>query len=191
MLQELRRYVLLTSVMFVSNLICDTQTDDDDAIFNGILARNPGNLAVTSSLHPFWHTKKGAVVIGLVVLTVIGAIVGGVIGGIKRNERQNLNNIDSTTSLGPACSTSPSQVVSGSVFSTTTDPFDTVWNAPGIFKDNSITNSRAAPTSAVILTGSINHSPFRFPPHNISSYSTTSQASWLILSKASSGSSYW
>ena len=49
-----------------------------------MLARNPGNLAVTSSLHPFWYTRKGGAVIGLVVLTVIGAIVGGAIGGVIR-----------------------------------------------------------------------------------------------------------
>lgn len=94
-----------------------------------MLARNPGNLAVTSSLHPFWHTKKGKAVIGLVMLALIGGIVGGAIGGAKAHSdmKRQLESIVSTppanTSLSCACSPS----VAGAVFSVaSSDPSDIV-----------------------------------------------------------------
>lgn len=49
----------------------------------------PGKLQVTSGLHPFLRTKRGAVVIVLVVLAVIGGIVGGVIGNKKTGPSTN------------------------------------------------------------------------------------------------------
>ena len=87
-----------------------------------MLARNsPGNLAVTSSLHPFWHTKNGLAVIGLVVLTVIGAIVGGAIGGVRAHanmKRQIIVSSSSPASATTSCSCSSS--VAGALFSTST-----------------------------------------------------------------------
>ena len=88
-----------------------------------MLAGN-GNLAVTSSLHPFWHTEKGKVVIGLVVLTVVGAIVGGAIGGVKAHanmkKKKKKKIIISTTSPSGATTCSFLSSVAGAVFSTTT-----------------------------------------------------------------------
>ena len=90
-----------------------------------MLAGN-GNLAVTSSLHPFWHTEKGKVVIGLVVLTVVGAIVGGAIGGVKAPSHANMKKkkkkkiIISTTSPSGATTCSFLSSVAGAIFSTTT-----------------------------------------------------------------------
>jgi len=98
----------------------ETESDNDEG-FNGMLARNPGNLAVTSSLHPFWHTKNGKAVIGLVVLTVIGAIVGGAIGGVKAHGNMKRQNIVSTSSPASATTTcSCSSSVAGAVLSTST-----------------------------------------------------------------------
>ena len=102
--------------LFDSNLICGhAKTDNDDFNVNGM---HTGNLTITSSLHPFWHTKRGKAVIGLVVLTVVGAIVGGAIGGVKAHARQmtvsNTSLASATTTL--CCSTS----VAGAVFSSTT-----------------------------------------------------------------------
>jgi hypothetical protein len=75
--------------------------DDSEAFYNGML-RNPGNLAVISSLHPFWHTKKGKAVIGLVVLTVIGAIVGGAIGGVRSHWHSNMRRRITVSNSSPA-----------------------------------------------------------------------------------------
>ena len=78
-------------------------------------------MTVTSSLHPFWHTKMGKAVIGLVVLTVVGAIVGGAIGGVKAHANMKKNIIVSTSSPASATTTcSCPSSVAGAVFSTTT-----------------------------------------------------------------------
>jgi len=110
----------------------ETETDHDEAFYNGNYGMlSPGNLTVTSSLHPFWHTKKGKAVIGLVVLTVIGAIVGGAIGGVKAHARQTVVSTSSppstttTTSLS-SCASACSPTVVGAIFSTTTDHSDVV-----------------------------------------------------------------
>ena len=90
-----------------------------------MLAGN-GNLAVTSSLHPFWHTEKRKVVIGLVVLTVVGAIVGGAIDGVKahanmkKKKKKKKKIIISTSSPSGATTCSFLSSVAGVVSSTTT-----------------------------------------------------------------------
>jgi len=170
----------------------ETESDNDEG-FNGMLARNPGNLAVTSSLHPFWHTKRGKAVIGLVVLTVIGAIVGGAIGGVKAHANMRRQIIDSspasattTTSLSSSsCVCSPS--VAGAVFSTKTGII--VWTTvPGM------NNNYYHYTSPYYLELNINSkkfsapaapSPFRFlhtilPPLNLW-YNKPKSLSWLWL----------
>jgi len=96
------------------------ETDSNDK-----LPRDPEKLAVTSSLHPFWHTKRGCVVIVLVVLVVIGAIVGGAVGGAKAG-RQKVNSTTSlaSTAITPQTTSQASNrstsFISGTTFSTTT-----------------------------------------------------------------------
>ena len=193
----------VTEVCPVLNLICGHaqslwKTDHDDFY-------NPENLAVTSSLHPFWHTKKGKAVIGLVVLTVVGAIVGGAIGGVKAHARQTIvstmtssppstttkTTTTSTSSLS-SCACSPSVV--GAVFSTTTDHSGVVvWkttHTPTPFS-SCINYSAHQPSRSLSL--SLFHFLHRTLPPNLYSTSTTSQKKSLGLSlskAASTGSSY-
>ncbi|KAF9039901.1 hypothetical protein BJ165DRAFT_344404 [Panaeolus papilionaceus] len=56
------------------------------------LLRQPEKLIVTSTLPPFWSTKRGRAIMVLIVLVVIGAVVGGAIGGAKGNGGPERNN---------------------------------------------------------------------------------------------------
>jgi len=54
---------------------------------------------MTSKLSPFWQTKRGMALIGLVVLAVVGAVVGGVLGGrAARKSAKNMGPASATTS---------------------------------------------------------------------------------------------
>jgi len=114
------------------------QTDTNRAILD-TLPRDPEKLTVTSSLHPFWHTKKGGVVIGLVILTVIGAIVGGAVGGAKAASDNHKGDTSSTsiTSTSPQTTSQGSNGIStlsvtNTVFSTTAAPSGIVRSARDI-----------------------------------------------------------
>ena len=157
-----KRYVLGNTIhyfSFLSNLSnyplsrprlrsLPSKTDSSDK-----LPRDPEKLAVTSSLHPFWHTKRGCVVICLVVLAVIAAIVGGAVGGAKAGRQK----VDSTTSLASiTTSTTPQTTsqasngstllnISGTTFSTTT-------GSSGIVKTTQGTVSPAISTLSVPVT---------------------------------------
>ena len=108
-----------TCNVFFSNLISchdsrpSKTNNTDEAIFR--LPKDPENLAVISSLHPFWYTKRGGVVIGLVVLTVIGAIVGGAVGGAKADaDSERPQSITTSPTSSSASTTSTSQASNGS-----------------------------------------------------------------------------
>lgn len=95
---------------------------------------------VTSSLPPFWHTKKGGVVIALVVLSVVGAIVGGAVGGAKAHAdsvRQDASLTSSTSRTGAQAaashaSNSNMSSVSDTTFCGTTGPSGIVSTTPNI-----------------------------------------------------------
>ena len=103
------------------SLLCysSRKTDANSAILD-TLPRDPEKLAVTSSLHPFWHTKKGGVVIGLVILTVIGAIVGGAVGGAKAaSDNHKYDTVSSSASITSTSLQTTSQGSNGSTLSVT------------------------------------------------------------------------
>ena len=104
---------------------------------SGMLPRDPEELAVTSSLHPFWHTKRGGVVIGLVILVLIGAIVGGAVGGLKgRLDKRGIKPTGASTRTTMTSSQTKSYATNnssmpGTTFSAT-NSLDVAINTPSI-----------------------------------------------------------
>ncbi|EDR03170.1 uncharacterized protein LACBIDRAFT_307715 [Laccaria bicolor S238N-H82] len=84
-------------------------------------SRNTGRpyeqrLAMSSRLSPFWQTKSGIALIGLVVLAVIGAVVGGVVGGrAARKSEKNEGPPSATTSPFHTQTTASSTTVTSTI----------------------------------------------------------------------------
>ena len=81
----------------------------------GRLAESRG-LTMSSRLSPFWQTKRGIALIGLVVLAVIGAVVGGVVGGrAARKTAKNRGPPSATTSPFHVQTTASSTTVASTI----------------------------------------------------------------------------
>ena len=81
----------------------------------GRLAESRG-LTMSSRLSPFWQTKRGIALIGLVVLAVIGAVVGGVVGGrAARKTAKNRGPPSATTSPFHTQTTASSTTVASTI----------------------------------------------------------------------------
>lgn len=77
-------HIIISQTHLPFSILCcvakDVHVDDSEPHQAG--SRNPqDSYAVTSTLHPFWRTKKGIAISVLIALVIIGAVVGGAVGG--------------------------------------------------------------------------------------------------------------